>query len=184
MPCRLMGLLLRRGDGIGWRKRDDVSSVVGWGCGAEEGLVGTGEGEKVAVLSDRAGFKALDEEDVWVGNESGGNKLVTNGDLSLCRGDSGAAVLVGGPRGDDGREKGLALPSVDLLGVNGASIVLITVGDELFGGGRHAMTGSPPRCRVFMLFEVSELEPLSWKSLTNSGAWRSSLSTQESCAGE
>ena len=46
------------------------------------------------------------------------------------------------------------------------------------------MIGSPPGCRVLILLEVSELEFLSWNSLTNSRAWRSSLSTQESCTGK
>jgi hypothetical protein len=73
-----------------------VGSIVGRGCGAEESSIGTREGKEVAVLSDRTGFTALDEEDVWVGNESGGNELVTNGDFSLRRGNSRATVLIGG----------------------------------------------------------------------------------------
>ena len=73
-----------------------MGSVVSWGCGAEEGSIGAGEREEVAVLSDRTGFAALDEEDVWIGNESGGKELVTNGDFSLRRGDSRATVLIGG----------------------------------------------------------------------------------------
>ena len=109
---------------------------------------------------------------------------MANGDFSLSCGDKGVTVLVWTARGDNGREKGLVIAAEDLLGVDGAAIVLISVGDELLRGGRHAMIGSPFNCWILILLEASESEFLSWNSLTNSGAWRSSLSTQESCAGE
>ena len=155
---------------LGGRKRDNVGSIVGWGRGAVDGCMGTGEREEVAMFDDRAGFSALNEDDVGVGDEARWNKLMANGDFSLSCGDKGVAVLVQTARGDDGREKGLVVAVEDLLGVNGAAIVLISVGNELFRGGRHAMIGSPSSCRVLIRLEVSESEFLSWNSLTSSGA--------------
>ena len=109
---------------------------------------------------------------------------MANGNFSLSCGDKGVTVLVQTARGDDSREKGLVITAEDLLGVDGVAIVLISVGNELFRGGKHAIIGSPSSCRVLIQLEASESEFLSWNSLTSSGAWRSSLSTQESCTGK
>ena len=147
-----------------------MGSVVGWGHGAVDGCVGAGERDEVAMLDDGTGFGALNEDDVGVGDESRWNKLVANGDFSLRCGDKGVAVLVRTARGDDGREKGLVIAAEDLLGVDGAAIVLISVGDELLRGGRHAMVGSPSSCRVLIRLGVSGSEFLLWNSLTSSGA--------------
>ena len=54
------------------RKREDVSSVVGWGCGAVDGCMGTGEREEVAMLDNGTGFGALNEDDVGIGDEADG----------------------------------------------------------------------------------------------------------------
>jgi hypothetical protein len=170
MSWRLTGVFWRCGLLLGGRKRDDVGSIVGWGHGAVDGCMGTGEREEVTMFDDRAGFGALNEDDVGVGDEMRWNKLVADGDFSLSCGDKGIAVLVRTARGDDGREKGFIVTAEDLLGVNGAAIVLISVGDELLRGGRHAMIGSPSSCRVLIRLEVSESEFLSWNSLTSSGA--------------
>ena len=56
---------------------------------------------------------------------------MANGDFSLSCSDKGVTVLVQTARGDDGCEKGLVIAAEDLLGVDGAAIVLISVGDEL-----------------------------------------------------
>ena len=108
-----------------------MGSIVGWGHGTVDGCIGTREGEEVIVLNDRAGFGALDKEDIGVSDETGWNKLMANGDFSLGCGDSGVAVLVRTTRGDDGHEKGLVIAAEDLLGVDGTAIILISVGDEL-----------------------------------------------------
>ena len=103
-----------------------MGSVVGWGRGAVDGCMGAGERDEVAMLDNGTGFSALNEDDVRVGDEARWNKLVVNGDFSLHCGDKGVTVLVQTARGDDGREKGLVVAAEDLLGVDGAAIVLVT----------------------------------------------------------
>ena len=48
----------------------DISGVVGWGRGAVDSSMGAGEREEVAMLDDRTGFSALNEDDVGIGDEA------------------------------------------------------------------------------------------------------------------
>ena len=89
-----------------------------------------GEGDEIIIANESAGFGADNEEDVWAGAEPRGSILVSDDCLASDGAANGGASLFWVCRGDDGREKTLEA-SDDLLGVNGAAIVLVDVRAEL-----------------------------------------------------
>ena len=96
----------------------------------------TGEGDEILIANESAGFWADDEEDVWATAKPRGDVFMSNDGLTSDRAAKDVAGLFGVGCGDDRRVKGKGT-SDDLLGVNGAAIVLIDVRAELVVLGEH-----------------------------------------------
>jgi len=88
-------------------------------------------------------------------------------------------VMFGRPAwGDDCQEKGEV--SILLLGEDGILFILVDIGgvNGVVDGEEHWLVVCLSSWRVLILLESC------WKSASNSGVWRSSSFTHESCAGE
>ena len=111
---------------VNCRKGDDSCSIIGGLSSGEGGGVLTGEGDEILIANVCAGFGADDEEDVGTGAKAGREVLMPDDRLPANGASEDAASLPWVCWGDDGREKGSGA-SDDLLGVNGAAIVLVDV---------------------------------------------------------
>jgi len=94
---------------------------------------------------------------------------------------TGPAMFGGFAWGDDRREKGeVSIPLHGLLGEDGILCMLVDIGgvDGIVDWREHWLMVCSSSWRVLILLEGC------WKSTSNSGVWRSSSFTHESCVGE
>jgi hypothetical protein len=143
-----------RSSKVNGREGEESGSIIGRWKGGELGRMRAGEGDEILIAKVGGGFGAGDEENVGAGAETRGNELVSNDGLSVSCAADAVNTSKGIGWGEDCRENGGRNPSVVLLGVDGAAIVLILVDGGVVKVVGHGVMVSSGTLRVFML--VSE----------------------------